>query len=136
MTRVLVCGGRKFGRILPDTPHERLAEERERAIRQQHMLDVALSPYLRDIGRHTIIHGAGPGADTCAAIWAKRHGVPVQAYPANWKKHRRAAGPIRNSRMLADGRPDIVIAMPGGAGTADMVAKARAAGVTVVEVKA
>lgn len=136
MTRVLVCGGRKFGRIPHDTPPERMEEERARAAREQRMLDVALSPYQRDLGAHTIIHGAAPGADTLADRWAKRHGVPVQPFPANWKKHRKAAGPIRNAQMLAEGRPDIVIAMPGKTGTADMVAKARAAGVQVVEVKA
>jgi len=35
--------------------------------------------------------------------------------------------------MLKDGRPDIVLAFPGGTGTADMMRRARAAGVRVVE---
>jgi predicted Rossmann-fold nucleotide-binding protein len=37
--------------------------------------------------------------------------------------------------MLAEGRPDAVIAFPGGKGTADMVRKARAAGLPVVEAR-
>lgn len=38
------------------------------------------------------------------------------------------AGPIRNSFMLALG-PDLVLAFPGGRGTADMVRQASEAGV-------
>jgi hypothetical protein len=36
--------------------------------------------------------------------------------------------------MLDEGKPDLVIAFPGGRGTADMVKKARRAGVEVVEI--
>ncbi len=35
--------------------------------------------------------------------------------------------------MLRDGRPELVVAFPGGKGTAHMVKLARAAGVTVLE---
>lgn len=136
MTRVLVCGGRTFGIVIPDTPLEEIEAERERADRERKVLDVALSPYLRDSGTHVIIHGAAPGADSVAARWAERHDVPALAFPAKWKKHGKAAGPLRNAQMLAEGRPDIVIAFPGGKGTADMKSRARAAGVQVVEVKA
>jgi hypothetical protein len=45
-----------------------------------------------------------------------------------------AAGPIRNARMLEEGKPDIVIAFPGGRGTANMIEQAHAAGVEVVQV--
>ena len=38
------------------------------------------------------------------------------------------------ARMLEEGRPDLVIAFPGGRGTADLVARARRAGVEVMEV--
>ena len=36
--------------------------------------------------------------------------------------------------MLDEGKPDLVIAFPGGRGTADMVRKANRAGVKVVEI--
>jgi hypothetical protein len=54
--------------------------------------------------------------------------------PADWNTLGRAAGPIRNGRMLRDGLPDAVIAFAGGIGTANLVAQARAAGVTVYEI--
>jgi len=50
--------------------------------------------------------------------------------------HGRAAGPVRNAQMLAEGKPDFVVAFPGGRGTADMCKQARARGVKVVEVPA
>jgi hypothetical protein len=81
-----------------------------------------------------IIHGAARGADTLAARWARRHGVPQIACPADWKTHPRAAGVLRNTSMLMEHKPHVVIAFPGGNGTADMVRKARLEGVIVIEV--
>lgn len=47
-----------------------------------------------------LIHGACQGADnTCAAV-AEALGFEVRAYPADWKNHGRAAGPIRNQFMI------------------------------------
>ena len=63
--------------------------------------------------------------------------MPVSIYPADWDKHGKAAGPIRNKQMIDEGKPDLVIAFPGGRGTAGAVRLAKFAGVTVrvVEVK-
>lgn len=36
--------------------------------------------------------------------------------------------------MLDNGKPDLIIAFPGGSGTADMIKRARKAGVTVLTV--
>lgn len=119
MTRVLICGGRDYGRGKP-------AEW----LRMFHVLS----------GEHErrhftmIIEGGAAGADAGARAFGEQIGIPVATFHADWEAHGRAAGPIRNSRMLWDGKPDVVIAFPGGRGTADMVAKARRAGVTVIEV--
>jgi hypothetical protein len=45
--------------------------------------------------------------------------VTVEAHPADGKKHGRAAGPIRNQKMPEE-KPELVVAFPGGRGTADM----------------
>lgn len=79
-----------------------------------------------------VIHGGARGADSLAGEVATKAGVPVEVYPAQWEKHGRRAGPIRNQQMLDEGRPDVVLAMPGGVGTADMVRRAKAAGLRVV----
>lgn len=81
-----------------------------------------------------IIHGGARGADSLAAYWAAHSGVPFETYQADWKQHGRGAGPIRNKRMLSEGKPDLVVAFPGGSGTAHMVRIAREAGVKVMEV--
>lgn len=85
----------------------------------------------------TVVHGACPtGADEIVDELARNFGwgpFKVEPHPANWGLHGRAAGPRRNAQMLSAGA-DLVIAFPGGNGTADMVARARAAGVPVMEV--
>jgi hypothetical protein len=50
---------------------------------------------------------------------------------AEWESLGRKAGPIRNQRMLTEGKPALVVAFPGGKGTANMVAQARATNVRV-----
>lgn len=60
-----------------------------------------------------IVHGDCPtGADAIAARLATDHGVPVEAYPADWNEHGRAAGPIRNEQMVALGA-DVCLAFIG-----------------------
>lgn len=89
---------------------------------------------LRLFGPSVVIHGAAGGADELAACWACDNRVAWLSYPPDWRTHGKAAGPIRNTRMLAEGKPDMVLAFPGGRGTANMIAQARAAGVPTIEV--
>ena len=86
------------------------------------------------IGIGCIIHGGASGADALAESWAASNKVARHRFSAQWDKHGKAAGPMRNQAMIDKGKPDLVIAFPGGRGTADMVSRARAAGVRVVEV--
>lgn len=64
------------------------------------------------------------GADYYAGQWADARGVPCRDFPVNdaeWKRLGKAAGPIRNRRMLDEFKPDRVYAFPGGKGTRDCV---------------
>lgn len=115
MTRVLVCGGRNYSDSIQLSTV--LCE-----------LDVARAFTV-------LIHGGASGADRMAGIWARDGGIAVESYPAEWGKYGYGAGPKRNKQMLREGRPDLVIAFPGGKGTANMMAQARAAGIEVIEVK-
>lgn len=83
-----------------------------------------------------IIEGGASGADKLSHDWAYRAGVRVETFHANWRAHGRGAGPIRNQRMIDEGKPDMVVAFPGGRGTADMVRRAKAAGIEVREITA
>jgi len=83
----------------------------------------------------TIIHGGAKGADTLAGEFAGLfESIRVEVFRAEWDKYGPKAGSIRNQQMIDEGRPDLVIAFPGGAGTADMVRRARNAGIEVIEV--
>lgn len=78
-----------------------------------------------------LIHGDARWADRLAAEWAESRGVAVERYQANWDRHGYAAGSVRNLNMRERGRPDALIAFPGGRGTAHMVRIAREAGLPV-----
>lgn len=112
--RVLVCGGRTFNDYA--------------------FLDKSLSEVLmgRDVLPLTIIQGGARGADWLAADWAERQGVDLEEYPANWDMYGKSAGYIRNAQMLREGKPDLVVAFPGGRGTDMMCELAAKAGVEVV----
>lgn len=112
--RVLVCGGRNFN----DTA---LAYRTLDRVHRERMIGV-------------VIEGDAPGADRIAGYWARRNHIDDLKFKADWKTHGNAAGPIRNARMISEGRPNLVVAFAGGRGTADMVARAKAAGVKVIEV--
>lgn len=77
-----------------------------------------------------VFHGNARGADLIGDAWATQRGVWVHSYPADWRKHGKAAGPMRNAEMAASGA-NHCLAFPGGRGTADMVRKASAAGLPV-----
>lgn len=112
--RVLVCGGRDY------TDRDKVFAELDSLHNAHHFT------YL--------IEGGARGADRLAYAWAISHGIHGMEYPAEWDEYGHAAGPIRNRRMLDHGKPDLVVAFPGGSGTADMIGLARAAGVPVVEI--
>ena len=109
--RVLVCGGRTF---------------RDRA-----MVFAALDCLHGNTPIGLVIEGGAAGADAFAYAWAKARGVQVATYIADWEKLGKAAGPVRNKRMIDHGKPDLCVEFPGGRGTADMVRRCEAAGVEV-----
>lgn len=114
--RVLVCGGRDY--------------------RDGDRVSAVLHKLNNEAGIDLIIEGGARGADYLAHVWATMAGVDTERFEAEWEHFGKMAGGIRNTRMLTEGKPDLVIAFPGGRGTADMVRKARRAGVDVVEIAA
>lgn len=79
-----------------------------------------------------VIHGDAQGADRLAGRLAKDWGAHVIAVPAEWDKYGKAAGPIRNQKMLDEYKPDVVYAFRSygkSNGTDHMVAIARKSGI-------
>lgn len=116
--RVLVCGGRDYAR----TEQQALA------------MMSALASLHREHRFSEVIEGGAGGADSRAREFAEYACIPVRTFKADWLRNGRASGPIRNHRMIDEGKPDLVIAFPGGRGTADMVMRAKRAGIPVQQV--
>lgn len=74
------------------------------------------------------------GADGLAEKYAAEYNCKFTAYPADWNKHGRSAGPIRNTEMSKSGA-DVCVGFWDGKsrGTFDMMTKANNAGITVIE---
>jgi hypothetical protein len=113
--RILVCGSRNWH----DT--QTIRERLTRLIPPEPWAD-----------EPTIVHGDALGADRIAASVALDLGLWVEAHPANWRKHGKAAGPIRNNRML-DSDIDLVLAFQraGSRGTQHTIDGARRRGIPV-----
>lgn len=83
-----------------------------------------------------VIEGEARGADTMARVAADARGLIVLRFPALWDRHGRAAGAIRNHQMLTEGAPTLVAYfhsnLEASKGTKDMVTRARAHGIAVV----
>ena len=47
----------------------------------------------------TVVSGGARGADTLGERYAAERGLEVRRFPANWDKHGRSAGYIRNAEM-------------------------------------
>jgi hypothetical protein len=47
--------------------------------------------------------GGAEGVDTEGQHWASHYNVPVKIFRADWDKHGKAAGPIRNKQMAEYG---------------------------------
>jgi hypothetical protein len=102
MSELLVCGGREYTERV--FLFEKLDEFHERC------------PVSH------LIHGGARGADTLAHQWALSREIPrITVHPAQWGRHGKRAGPIRNMAMLNSHPGVAVMAFPGGKGTQHMI---------------
>jgi hypothetical protein len=103
--KVLVCGSRNWTNVA--------------AIRRE------LSKLPKD---SEIVHGGARGADRIAGKIASELGLQVSVFYADWERHGRAAGFVRNGQMIDYG-PDLVLAfsedLSQSHGTADTVRRAQ-----------
>lgn len=112
--KVLVCGGRDYS--------------------DRGMVYGVLDGMLHAHGTLVIVQGGAKGADALARKWAAENGCNTITYAATWDKYGKSAGPKRNQAMLDCEKPDVIVAFPGGTGTADMTSRARKAGVRIVQI--
>lgn len=115
--RLLVCGSRSF--------------------QDRNLMEITLNALHSEHSFAALIHGACQGADLLAASWAFRNGLRVMPYVPEWRLHGKAAGAVRNIRMLREGNPGLVVAfvdrpLAESRGTADLVGRAERIGVPVI----
>lgn len=143
--RVLVCGSRTFDNL-----------NLVGSVLQGMYVIHEVGFLLTHVDHFTVIAGEAPGADRLARDWAQAGGIHpynlgeiearemcsvyYEGYPADWVKHGRWAGPIRNQQMLEQGRPGYVVAfidkpLEESRGTFDMVKRAWKAGLPVTIVQ-
>lgn len=82
-----------------------------------------------------IVSGGAPGVDTLAEQYAKEKQIPIMIWHAKWRRHGKAAGPIRNEKIV--GACDHVVAFlhPKSRGTKNTVELAEKAGKPVTIIK-
>ncbi len=108
--RLLVTGGRKF-------------DDKE-------LLFKFLDRLNRERSITLVIHGAAHGADSLAEEWGKARGVETLPCLPDVERYKRDVWLEQSKQMLAH-KPDLVVAFPGGNGTANMIELAQKAGVEV-----
>lgn len=127
--KVLVCGGRNYSNM-------RCVHRVLRKLDSFKTID-------------TIVHGDASGADNHGKTWALANSRKTIPYPAKWDDlttpgavvrvgkygpYNVMAGFQRNLLMVTKERPDLVVAFPGGTGTANMVKLARELKIPVMEI--
>lgn len=108
--KVIVTGGRNYNNI----------------VKVNEVLDL-LKPSI-------LVEGGANGADFLAKCWASKADCSIITIEANWNKHGKAAGPIRNISMLEQHPDAVVIAFSGGKGTAHCVKEALKRGMLVLSI--
>jgi hypothetical protein len=111
--RLLLAGGRHLDDV----------EVIRRALDRAHAMGPA----------EVLIHGGAGVLGVAAEDWAREHRLHVIRYPANWREFGKRAEAMRNAFMLADSRADLVLALPGGGDTRDLVLRALASGLPVID---
>lgn len=112
--KVLVCGGRNLA--------------------DYELVKKSLS--LHTTSSCQFILGGARGADSLAELYAKENGRTFRVFPADWEKHGRAAGFIRNKEMIDQG-PNLVIAFWDGfsRGTKNTIDLAKKQDIKVIIIK-
>lgn len=100
------------------------------------MGDISTAERLSGFKIVVVVNGCCPaGVDAAARGWAMSEAERLELFPADWKKHGRAAGPIRNRQMAEYADALIAIYRKGKLtpGTRSMISEARKRGLKIYE---
>lgn len=112
--RVIIAGSRKFDN--KDFLYE--------------MMDQLLADYTHD--EVEIISGGASGADMLGIQYANDRDYALRVFLADWGKHGKSAGPIRNSEMIKIAEAAVFFWDGKSPGTADCIRKAKNKGILAI----
>lgn len=113
-SRILVCGARDYNKP------SYFREQMDRLVKS-HFAD-----------KFVIIHGGHGGVNILAAQWAALGDYPTLEIRGNTPYYHSASERIQNQWLMDWGRPDLVLAFPGGRNTEDIVRHAKERGIHVI----
>jgi len=115
--RVLICGGRQYTEIID----------------VWNIMKIIVQEYGQPA---LVIHGDAKGADKLGGRVAAMLKIPVQVFPADWDRHGKKAGRLRNIRMAVEAQPDLILAfhmdIEASKGTKHMLEVAREHGIPYI----
>jgi len=109
--KVIICGSREF-------TNYKLAER-------------WLNSFCTMLPITEVVSGGARGADKVGELWARIHGVPLKEFPADWEKHGKGAGFIRNGEMVDEGEAVIAFWDGESSGTKNTIMRAMRKGISV-----
>lgn len=86
---------------------------------------------LKDLTDLEIVSGTARGADKIGEQIAKNNNIPVKRFPADWDKHGKSAGVLRNREMAQYGTHLILIWDGVSKGSKSMLEEARKRGLHI-----
>jgi len=87
--------------------------------------------YLSRYNISEVISGGCKGIDQWGEVWAKKQGIPIKIFQADWDKYGRAAGPIRNALMAEYANALILIWDGKSKGSLNMLCNANKLGLKI-----
>lgn len=111
--RLIIAGGRDF------SDYEMLSKYTD------HFINTVIQPSIKcgyvKTNKIVIISGHARGADALGERYAKERGYELKIFPADWNKHGKSAGYIRNKQMAKYGNSLIAFWDGKSKGTSHMI---------------
>jgi hypothetical protein len=108
MFRVIIAGSRNFNDF--------------------ELLEKKMLYFLQNKKNIVVLCGGAKGADDLGRQFAEKHNFMVELFPADWKKHGKRAGVIRNRQMAETASACVCFWNGQSKGTANMIEEAKRAG--------
>lgn len=66
------------------------------------LLELHCNAMLKDMEDVVLLCGMARGADELGAVWARKYGIEIKEFPADWHTYGKSAGYRRTAEMVAE----------------------------------